>query len=246
MIKTLSSVTLSIGLLLSLFAVLPSTSTALAQIGPYPNPDYDRVEKYRLSGISARADWFIEDEEEESFTEVSVYLVDSALSGDERYAHSLLYVSIQQYTLVEDECYWDQEEEEEYCDYDFDRTIGFDGFAELDKSDFKISNNLRSALVRPVEVEGYDWVSDNEMTILVSAEWMGQGSKFKDTQMYSQTNEFYKAVAKVSGTARDALAKAQITGDGIDLSVGYNEEYHYASLMKSREGYMFRILSEPY
>ena len=230
------SVALAAGLLTTLFASMPfgatTSMTALARPA-----DAHKVEKFRVTNTLAEAQWDIEDEEEEMFTRAAIYLVDSASKGGYGYPESSLSVFIVQYRLVE-EC---EDEDEEECDYDYEPVTYFGGYTGLDKSDFKISSNLRSAVVKNVQVTGYDYLTGDEKTITVDATWTGQGNTFKNKHSFTESNEYYRLTFKASGTGRDAQATAQITGD-INLTLNA-DGYQDALLFKAKEGSMYRILN---
>ena len=235
------SIAIGAGLVLSVASMLAVFSPMSAEAKNNVGQGTDQVEKFRISGKVADAHWYVEDEEEETFTDVSIYLIDSAQNVYEDYPESFLEVFISQYKITETCVIYDGEE---YCYYDYEPVVQFFGYAELKKSDFAISNNIRSASVTDVQVTGYEYVSGDEKTIIVDAKWIGEGSTLKVKSSYSETNEFYKVSFKGMGVGKDATASADISGD-IDISLD-QISYSDASILKFRQGYMFRIIEEPY
>jgi hypothetical protein len=243
--RVIMSTTAAAGLVLALLTMsqILSPTTALAKVNTSQQQS-DHVQKFNISGKIADAHWFIENEGEQTFTDVYISLVDAASKQDDLYTISTLDVFISQYKLIE-ECvtYPDGSEE---CYYDYQPVMEFFGYDELQDSDYKISNNVRSASVNGVELTGYDYFSGQEKTIIVDATWTAEGSLVKIKRAFSETDEGYKLTYKFMGTGRDAEASAQISGD-IDLVL---DEGTYqdadASILKAREGNMVKILGAPH
>ncbi|MCI0563557.1 MAG: hypothetical protein MN733_34210 [Nitrososphaera sp.] len=236
--KTIS-IALAAALVLSIASTLALSLTP-AQANKNISQGNDSVLKYRTSGKIASGQWFAEDEADNTFTEVYLFMIDSATNVNGGYPESFMDMVIYQYQLTETcEDYYG----EEYCYYDYVPLLEFYGFAELNKSDFAISNNLRSASITGLEVTGYDYISGEEKTINVDAEWTSSGGMLKEKSSYSQTNEFFKISLKGMGAGRDADASVDISGD-IDVNLDQNSNYG-ALLAKFRQAVLYKIIEQP-
>jgi hypothetical protein len=227
------------GCLLLLAPMHSAIWPATAQQQASTNQDSDRVERYSISGKSAQAWWSMETEEE-IYSDVFLAIADSASKGDEKYTESYLFIAITQYKQVE---VCDLYYGEEYCYYDHDWLMEFFGSTELDKSAFVISNNLRSASVQDLELIGYDYTSQNEMTIFIDADWTGVGETTRSRDFYNDNWESFKFTFKSMGVSRDADATVNITGD-IEI-LADNSVDEEANLSKIREGTILRFTGKP-
>ncbi len=226
---------------MSSFALLSLTPAQANSKSSKVHQDNDRVTKYSVTGKTAFSVWSKESGDE-VYTDVFVYLFDSASRGQDSYQLSVLNIGISQYRLIE-EC--DVYNGSEECYYDYEPLLAFYGYAELDDSDFAISNGLRSASVNGVELTGLDYVSQEEKTITVDATWTGEGSIFKEKNSYHQSNPFFKYSFKGMGSSRDAVATIDIGGD-LDISLNENAEYNDALIGKFREATIIVIKDDPY
>jgi hypothetical protein len=96
-----------------------------------------------------------------------------------------------------------------------------------------------------VQVIGYEYLSQQEMTVWVNATWTADGSLLKLKQSYSDSNEDYTLTTKSIGTGRDAAATAQISGDiNINLDEQTSYEYEDASVMRVKQGEMIRFTTK--
>lgn len=220
-----------------ILGVLSSTSS-LSLTPAQAKPSSTHVEKYMTSGKLAVAQWFSADGD--IFTNGYINLVDIAKASDGS-VESFVDVFIEEYKLVE---HCDEVNGEEVCYYDYEDVLAFFGSAVLDKSDFKISNNLRSASLESVEVTGYDYISGAEMTITVDAAWTDGGANIKQRNSFSETTEDYKVFFKGLFTGRAADASIEISGD-IKSSSGDNPDYSDAFIAKAKNMAIYKIYEEP-
>lgn len=232
-IRTVAAI-VAAALILGLVSSAASLSLSTAQAKPNPT----HVEKYMTSGKMAFANWFSEDNE--TITNGYVALVDSAKTA-EGTPESFVDVSIQQYKLVE---HCKVINGQEICNYEYADVIAFFGSAEVGKSDFKISSNVRSASLNNVKVTGYDYFSGKEMTITVDATWTDAGSPVKQRNSYSETTDNYKLFFKGMLSGRAADASIEISGD-INVSNGDNPDYTDAFIAKAKNSAFYRIYEEP-
>jgi hypothetical protein len=229
----------SAGFILLLAPMHSAIWPATAQQEADTNQSSNRVERFSISGKSAQAIWSMENEDE-SHTDVFIAIVDSASKADEQFTESYLFITITEYELVEVcEQYYGQE----YCYYDYDWLMEFFGYTALDKAAFEISDSLRSASVQDLELGGFDYVSQNEMTITIDADWTGVGDTTRTRDFYSDSGESFKFTFKSMGVSRDADATLNITGD-IEISTDNSIDAE-ASLSKIREGTLLRFTGKP-
>ena len=239
-VRLMASIAIAAGLMLILAIAYPALLPAAALAKAGANHTSQRVEKFSISGESAFALWTLEDEEDEEYTEVFVSLLDRAIRDQEQSTSSFVDVAIYQYKFIE-EC--DQYGDEEYCYYYAEYSTEFFGFAELEKSAFKIANNLNSATAQDIEILGFDYASQEEMTIVLDAEWTGIGPLTKTKESFTEFDEFFKYTVRFSGASRDADATAQISGDiEMTLNDTFEEEARLASI---KEGTMIRFFGKP-
>jgi len=231
-VKTVA-VIVAAGIILGLVSSVSSLALAPAQA----KPNTTHVEKYMTSGKIASAHWFTEDGD--TFTQGIVNLIVAAKTP-EGTSESFVDVNIEQYKLEE---YCEILNGEEYCDYEYTPVMTFFGYAELDRSDFNISSNLRSASLDSVEVTGFDYVNGEEKTITVDATWSDEGSPIKQRNSYSETNEYYKIFFKGMISGRTADASIEITGD-INTSSG-DSDFSDAFIVKAKEVVLYKIYEEP-
>ena len=118
--------------------------------------------------------------------------------------------------------------------------LEFSGYAELDGNDYRISKSLRTATIQGLQIEGYDGISDEEMTINLDGKWTSSEGLVKVRQTFEQSGDGYKYVARLSGTQRAAEATLDISGD-IDISLNGDSDYASAALTKVKQGLMIRV-----
>jgi hypothetical protein len=236
----MASIAIAAGLMLILAIAYPALWPAAALAKAGANQASQRVEKFSISGESAFALWTLEDEEDEEYTEVFVSLLDRAIRDQEQSTSSFVDIAIYQYKFIE-EC--DQYGDEEYCYYYPEYSTEFFGFAELEKSAFKIANNLNSATAQDIEIVGFDYASQEEMTIVLDAEWTGIGPLTRTKESFTDFDEFFKYTVRFSGASRNADATAQISGD-IEMTLNDTFEGE-ARLASIKEGTMIRFFGKP-
>jgi hypothetical protein len=174
-VKSVVFVILVAGLLMSFLTVAPTMiqNTAMAIVNSVQDQS-GHVEKFRIAGKVASAQWYSENSD--TYSEVSVYLVDADSKPEEYYSNPTVIVQVWEYELIEDCIVYPDGEQ---CHYVYEFVTDFFGFAEPKRSDFSISGSLRTASIDAVEVTGYDYVTGDEMTITLDASWIASGSLFE-------------------------------------------------------------------
>ncbi|MGH9992172.1 MAG: hypothetical protein ACREAZ_05940 [Nitrososphaera sp.] len=242
--KRIMGILIAAGLLLSAVSTYVLLSMEPAQANSKyakVHQDSNHVTKYVATSKAAFAAWSEEDENE-VYTDVFVSLFDSATLGNDSYPNSYLDIFISQYRLVE---VCDVYYGEEYCYYNYEPLLEFYGFAQLDSSDFAISNSLRSASVSDVEVTGFDYISYDKKTITVAVTWTGKGIIFKEKFGSHISTPFVMFSFKGMGSVRDASSSVDIGGD-LEISLDQNSEYNDASISKFKQATMEIIKKGPY
>jgi hypothetical protein len=237
-IRSVISVVLAAGLVMSLLTLIPilTPDIALAKLSTSQDQT-GHVEKSRIAGKVANAQWYSEDKD--VYSEGFIYLIDAESKPEGYYTDPIVVVQVWQYKLTE-ECvvYPDGE----VCFYDYEVMADFYGYAEPQKSDFSISGNLRSASIEGVEVTGYDYVSGSEKTITLDASWTASGSLYRQKLSDTQYDEDYVYSFKAMGVGRDATVTAEISGD-IDLTLDESEYLDSsATILKAKQAYMIRTV----
>jgi hypothetical protein len=230
---TITALILAVGIGLGIF-----TSAVLASSPVDAKPSPIHVEKYVTSGKLAIAQWASEDDQ--TYTQGYVNLIDIAKDSSGNLV-SFVDVVIQQYRLVE---HCQLINGEQYCNYDYEDLLGFYGSAELDKSDFTISNNVRTASLENVEITGIDYYSGKEMTITVDGTWTDSGGPIKIKRTYSESNEYYKLFFKGMFKGTEAEASIKISGD-IDASSSDGSDYSEAFIAKAKNSALYKINDAP-
>jgi hypothetical protein len=233
--KILASVVVAASLVLSV-SLLPLFSPATAASKP---DAAQQVQKLAASGKLAEASWFLEDQEKLTLTEVYLTLTDLDQEANPGTPEAFIDLIIIQAQLVE---VCEEYAGEEYCYYEYLPSMEFYGYAELEDSDFKISNNVRTASIAGSEVSGTDYFSGEEKTIIVDATWKADSALTKIKQSIAESDDGYKLTYKLSGIGRDAIANLQIGGD-IEMTLGPSP-YSDASILKAKQGYMIRELKQ--
>jgi len=229
--RKLAAVVLAGGIVFSIASGLGLFWLIPAQAGSSNNASGE-ILKYRLSGRGAVSDWYTLDRDGLE-TYVQIYAAEAvSREGSNKQASSLAYVSISQYQ-VEENC--EEFGGEKYCFYDYTPVLGFLGFGEVANSELEVARSLRSASLN-TEVQGFDYVTGQEMTITVDADWTGYGETYKGKERYASSNQYYRISEHSIGFSKDAYASADISGD-IELNLGEGE-YNQASVFKSNVGFM--------
>ena len=230
-LKILVSVVVATSLVLSI-SLLPLFSPATAASKPGAAR---QVQKFTASGKLAEASWFLEDREKLTLTEVYLTLTDLDQEANPDNPEAFIDLIVIQAKLVK---VCEEYAGEGYCYYEYLPAMTFYGYAELEDSDFKISNNVRTASIAGLEVPGIDYFSGKEKTVIVDATWKADGALTKIKQSIAESDDGYKLTYKLSGLGRDAIANLQIGGD-IKLTLGQSPNSD-ASILKAKEGYMIR------
>jgi len=229
--KVLVSVIVATGLVLSI-----SLSPLLSPATAASKPDAARqVQKLAASGKVAEASWFLEDDKKLTLTEVYLTLTDLDQEANPGSPEAFIDLIVIQAKLVK---VCDEYAGEGYCYYEYLPSMEFYGYAELEDSDFKISNNVRTASIAGLEVPGIDYFTGKEKTVIVDATWKADGALTKIKQSIAESDDGYKLTYKLSGIGRDAIANLKICGD-IDMTLGQSPNSD-ASILKAKEGYMIR------
>jgi len=229
--RKLAAVVLAGGIVFSIASGLGLFWLIPAQAGSSNNASGE-ILKYRHSGRGAVSDWYTLDRDGLE-TYVQIYAAEAvSREGSNKQASSLAYVSISQYQ-VEENC--EEFGGEKYCFYDYTPVLGFLGFGEVANSELEVARSLRSASLN-TEVQGFDYVTGQEMTITVDADWTGYGETYKGKERYASSNQYYRISEHSIGFSKDAYASADISGD-IELNLGEGE-YNQASVFKSNVGFM--------
>jgi hypothetical protein len=213
-------------------SLLPLLSPATAASKPGSG---QHIQKLTATGKVAEASWFLEDREKLTLTEVYLTLTDLDQEANPGNPEAFIDLIIIQAKLVE---VCDEYAGEGYCYYEYLPAKEFYGYAELEDSDLKISNNVRTASIAGLEVPGMDYFSGKEKTVIVDATWKADGALTKIKQSIAESDDGYKLTYKFSGIGRDAIANLQIGGD-IKLTLGQSPNSD-ASILKAKEGYMIR------
>ena len=234
-LKILVSAVVAASLVLSV-GLLPLFSPATAASKPAAA---QQVQKLAASGKLAEASWFLEDHEKLTLTEVYMTLTDLDPEANPGSPEAFIDLIIIQAKLVE---VCEEYAGEGYCYYEYLPAMEFYGYAELEESDFKISNNVRTASISGLELSGTDYFSGEEKTIIVDATWKADSALTKIKQSIAESDDGYKLTYKLSGIGRDAIANLQIGGD-IQMTLGPSS-YSDASILKAKQGYMIRELKQ--
>lgn len=231
-VKMIVTVAVAISLVLSVASLFPLFSPATAVSKPGAT---QQVQKLAATGKLAEASWFLEDQEKLTLTEVYLTLTDLDQEANPGSPEAFIDLIVIQAKLVE---VCEENAGEKYCYYEYLPAMEYYGYAEIKDSDFKISNNVRTASIPGLEVSGTDYFSGEEKTIIVDATWKADSALTKIKQSIAKSDDGSKLTYKLSGMGRDAIANLQIGGD-IEMALGPSPNAD-ASILKAKEGYMIR------
>lgn len=96
---------------------------------------------------------------------------------------------------------------------------------------FSIDKKLNSASLSEVEIEVYDWYTDETEILTVNADWIGEGYISRDSYTSRSQSGNYVWKSSDSSKYRDASATGSI--NGLDLGVS-----SYATLSDFKSAYM--------
>lgn len=163
----------------------------------------------RFSAKRAFAEVGRVDEKTGIHTDVLIEAGDSYRHGQDGDSYSFAFVQISRYTLGE-QC--EDYDGQTICDYVQSPILVIYGETELQDSDFRASNSLRTASL-VTQLTGFDYVSGEEKIVSIDAKWTGVGDVFRGRDRIVEDNNFYRYTENSMGASRDANVLINVTGD---------------------------------
>ena len=186
-----------------------------------------QVYKSNVQSQNAYASFYNEDEEGIE-TYASIYVSKSSISE-----HSVACIYL----------YKEQEYghfDEETGDWYPRELFFFDGCSDRLGKEFSMKGRYASAALAPISINGYDYIGNDEVTLLVDGTWIGIGEVHSGTDRYFFKYDDYSERYTGQGTYRTANASINIglpDGENISLKTG---EYDEAYLSKNHNTEMIR------